>query len=67
MALDKIYSYTSPNISDSKITLPLLTSKICEVDHSTIVITSGINQSTVVFNQAPFISKSVISYHCVLK
>ena len=48
MALDKTYSNTSPNISDSKITLSLLTSKICEVDHSTIVITSVINQSTVV-------------------
>ena len=48
MALDKIYSNTSPNISDSKITLSLLTSKICEVGHSTIVITSVINQSTVV-------------------
>ena len=48
MALDKIYSNTRPNISDSDITLSLLTPKICEVDHSTIVISSVINQSTVV-------------------
>ena len=34
--------------SDSTIRLSLLTSRICEVDHSTIVITSVINQSTVV-------------------
>ena len=61
MALDKIYSNTSPNISDSKITLSLLTYKICEMDHSTIVITSRLSQDQMQI----FVSPEVIFQGCL--